>query len=108
MIAQLESINDLNFEQEVLGSCQPYVLEFSAAWCSPCRALEPILQELASELRGSVRVGKLDIDDSPEVAARYGVRGAPTIIVFRAGREHARKLGLTRKQSLRALCEQPG
>jgi thioredoxin 1 len=105
MTKQLETINDLNFEDEVLRSEQPYVLEFGAAWCSPCRALEPILAELASDLRGQVRVGKLDIDNSPATAARFGVRGAPTIIVFRDGKECGRKLGLTPKRALLELAQ---
>jgi thioredoxin 1 len=105
MTKQLESINDLNFEHEVLRSEQPYLLEFGAAWCSPCRALEPILAELASELRGQLRVGKLDIDDSPATAARFGVRGAPTVILFRDGKESARKLGLTQKRLLLELTQ---
>lgn len=101
---ELESIDDLNFEQEVLRSEQPYMLEFSATWCSPCRALQPILESVAGELRGQLRVGKVDMDESPAVAARYGVRGAPTVIVFRDGKEHARKLGLTQKRVLLELA----
>jgi thioredoxin 1 len=101
---KLESIDDLNFEREVLGSELPYMLEFSATWCSPCRALQPILETVASELRGQLRVGKVDMDEAPAVAARYGVRGAPTVIVFRNGKEHGRKLGLTQKRVLLELA----
>lgn len=106
MSAKLETIDDTNFEQEVLRSELPYLLEFSAAWCSPCRALEPILEAVAGELRGQLRVGKVDIDAAPHVAARYGVRGAPTVIVFRDGKESARKLGLTPKRVLLELAGQ--
>ena len=103
-IDKLETIDELNFEREVLGSELPYMLEFSATWCSPCRALQPILEALAGELRGQLRVGKVDMDEAPGVAARYGVRGAPTVIVFREGKEQARKLGLTQKRVLLELA----
>lgn len=99
----IETVNDLNFESEVLSSELPYLLDFSAVWCAPCKALNPILAQLASEFRGSLRVGKIDIDDSPAVAARYGVRGAPTLLMFRGGREVGRRLGFTNKQNLVAL-----
>jgi thioredoxin 1 len=99
----IESITDLSFESEVLGSSQPYLLAFSAAWCAPCRALAPILEEIAREQRGGLRVGKIDIDDSPAVAARLGVRGAPTVVLFRGRSEQGRLLGLTSKRKLLAL-----
>lgn len=104
MPEQLETINDINFEEEVLGSQLPFLLEFSATWCSPCRALEPILRELASDLRGQVRIGKIDLEDAPTVAARLGVRGAPTIVVFHQGIEAGRQLGLTHKRALLELA----
>lgn len=99
----LEPIDDLNFEREVLGSELPYLLDFGAVWCAPCNALEPILAEIAREHHGQLRVGKVDIDASPAVAARYGVRGAPTVLLFRGGQEQARRMGLTSKQNLLAL-----
>lgn len=108
MTTKLEAIHDANFEQQVLGSELPYLVEFSAAWCPPCRALEPILEAVAAELQGKLRVGKLDIDTAPEMAARYGVRGAPTVIMFRGGKETGRKLGLTHKRVLLELAARAG
>jgi thioredoxin 1 len=103
MTSRIEDIDDLNFEREVLQSEAPYLLDFSAAWCAPCRALESILEAIASEQDGRLRVGKVDIDQSPAVAARFGVRGAPTLVLFRDGKEAARRLGLTSKPALLAL-----
>jgi len=100
----VEEINDINFESEVLGSEQPFLLDFSATWCAPCRALEPIVAALADEYRGRLRVGKLDIDNSPLVAARLRVRGAPTLIVFRDGKEAARRIGFATRGALAELC----
>src|SRR5262245_59036462 len=100
MATSLEEINDLNFETEVLGSEQPFLLDFSAVWCAPCKALQPLVEKLAEDFRGQLRVGKIDIDDSPAVAARLGVRGAPTLIFFRNGQELARKLGFTNRSGL--------
>lgn len=103
MASEIEEINDLNFEQEVLGSELPFLLDFSATWCTPCKALEPLVEELAREHRGQLRVGKLDIDSSPVVAAKLGVRGAPTLVLFRSGKEAGRKLGLTNRRGLLEL-----
>jgi thioredoxin 1 len=104
MTQKLETIDDASFDHQVLSSELPYLVEFSATWCPPCRALEPILEAVADELRGRLRVGKVDIDSSPEVAARYGVRGAPTVIMFRDGKETGRKLGLTQKRVILELA----
>jgi thioredoxin 1 len=103
MASTLETIDDLNFETEVLGSNLPFLLDFSATWCAPCRALQPILETLALEHRGQLRIGKIDLDESPGVAARLGVRGAPTLILFTGGREQARKLGFTSRQAMVSL-----
>jgi thioredoxin 1 len=103
MASHVEKITDENFEREVLASEQPYLLDFSATWCSPCKALDPMIEELAAELKGQLRVGKVDIDDAPEIAARFGVRGAPTLLLFRDGQEAARRIGLPNRKALRAL-----
>lgn len=100
MTSVLEHIDDLNFETEVLGSKQPFLLDFSATWCGPCKALQPLLEGLQREHQGRLRIGKLDIDDSPAVTARLGVRGAPTLVLFRDGQELARKLGFAGKEAL--------
>jgi thioredoxin 1 len=104
MAGNVEEINDLNFEAEVLESKEPFLLDFSAVWCAPCKALTPIIESLADQYRGQLRVGKLDIDSSPEVASRFGVRGAPTLLVFRDGKEQARRIGLSSRDALVKLA----
>jgi thioredoxin 1 len=97
-------IDDTNFEREVLGSREPFLLDFTAAWCSPCKALEPVVEKLASSTQGVLRVGKIDIDDAPEISRKYGIRGAPTILVFKNGKEAARHVGVTTEKRLRELA----
>ncbi len=75
--------NDLNFEQEVLKSSVPVLVDFTATWCGPCKQLSPIVDQLADDLDGTVKVGKLDVDDSPITAGKLGVRGVPTVMVFK-------------------------
>lgn len=96
-------INELNFETEVLGAKEPFLLDFSAIWCGPCKALNPILEKLADESVGTLKVGKIDMDDSPGIAAKLSVRAAPTLIVFKAGKETRRHVGLTTHQKIVAL-----
>ena len=98
--ANVLEINDLNFEAEVLKSNVPFLLDFSAVWCGPCKVLAPIVEKLADEYQGKVKVGKLDIDDSPSVASKFGIRGVPTVLVFKAGKESGRHVGVTNKDTL--------
>jgi thioredoxin 1 len=93
-------INDLNFESEVLKSTLPFLLDFSAVWCGPCRVLAPIVDKIADELNGKVRVGKLDIDDSPATATKFGIRGVPTVVIFKGGQESGRHVGVANKETL--------
>jgi thioredoxin 1 len=93
-------INDLNFDSEVLKSQVPFLLDFSAVWCGPCRVLAPVVEKLADEYQGKARVGKLDIDDSPAVASKFGIRGVPTVLVFKDGKESGRHVGVTSKEVL--------
>jgi thioredoxin 1 len=101
--ANVLEINDLNFDSEVLKSSVPFLLDFSAVWCGPCKVLAPIVEKLADEYQGKVKVGKLDIDDSPAVATKFGIRGVPTVLVFKDGKESGRHVGVTNKETLLKL-----
>ncbi len=104
--AKVRVFNDENFDQEVLKSDIPVIVDFTATWCGPCKALTPIIEQLASELDGKARVGKLDVDEAPATAGKYGVRGVPTVMVFKQGQRAAQHVGLTTKQKLVELIGQ--
>ncbi len=101
--AKVQHFNDVNFEQEVLKSDKPVLVDFTATWCGPCKALAPIVDQLAEELDGVVKVGKLDIDESPVTAGKFGIRGVPTVMVFKKGQRAAQHVGLTTKAKLKDL-----
>ena len=79
------TISDDNFESEVLKSEKPVLIDFWATWCGPCRTIAPIVEEIASEYNGKVKVGKLDVDNNQQTAIKYGVRSIPTLLVFKNG-----------------------
>lgn len=79
-------LTDANFQQEVLGSDIPVLVDFWATWCGPCRLIAPIIDELAEEYAGIVSFGKLDMDNNQKIAIEYGVRSAPTLLIFKGGR----------------------
>jgi len=86
-------VTDTNFDQEVLKSDQPVMVDFWAAWCGPCKALAPIVDEVASAYSGKVKVGKMDVDASPVTPQRYGVRGIPTLLIFKGGQVQEQIVG---------------
>jgi thioredoxin 1 len=87
-----------NFEQEVLESSIPVVVDFWAEWCGPCRMIGPALEELSSEYEGRVKIAKLNVDESPEIAARYGVRSIPMLAMFKGGEAVDIKVGASPKK----------
>jgi len=96
-------LNDKNFEQEVLQSKIPFLVDFWASWCGPCQMVEPIIEELDKEYEGKIKTGKLNVDESPQTAAKYGVMSIPTVILFKEGKEVARKVGFENKESFTKL-----
>jgi thioredoxin 1 len=98
-------VDDTSFEAEVLKADRPVLVDFGATWCSPCKALAPIVDTLADETAGKYKVVTVDIDDAPAVAQRYGIRGVPTLAVFRGGEKTASHVGVTSKANLLALLE---
>jgi thioredoxin 1 len=94
----IAKINDANFEREVLESEKPVLVDFMADWCPPCRLLAPTLQAVAEEVAGSARIVKVDVDENSESTQRYGVKGMPTLILFKNGREEERIVGAVSKE----------
>lgn len=83
---ELVTITDDNFEQEVIKSDTPVLIDFWAVWCGPCRAISPIVEELAKEYDGKVKFGKLDVDNNQQTSIKYGVRSIPTLLLFKEGK----------------------
>ena len=94
------AVNDLNFDTEVVNSDQPVLVDFTATWCGPCRQIAPLVDQLADEYHGRAKVAKLDIDESPETARRFQIRGVPTILVFKGGQVVDQQVGLAPKTVL--------
>jgi len=99
------NVTDATFEQEVLSSEIPVLLDYWAEWCGPCKMIAPILNDIADEYYGKIKVAKLNIDENPGTPAKFGVRGIPTLMIFKSGSIEATKVGAMSKSQLSAFID---
>ncbi len=105
MAENVIEISNNNFETEVLKSNVPVLIDFWAEWCGPCRMVGPVVEELADEYAGKVKVGKLNVDNARETAAKYGIRSIPTLMIFKGGQVADTIIGAQPKDSLKAFLD---
>lgn len=101
----VKDVMDNNFEQEVLASDKPVLIDFWAEWCAPCRMLTPTVEAIAEKYKDNAKVYKLNVDDNPQTAQRYGIKGIPTLIVFKDGKEQERIVGATSANTISKMLE---
>src|SRR5947199_6844993 len=105
MSEHVTEVSDSSFEQDVLNADQPVLVDFWAEWCAPCRMLAPTVDAVAEKYAGTARVVKLNVDDNPTVSQKYGIKGIPTLILFKGGKEEERIVGATSKEAISRLFE---
>ena len=98
-------VSDADFEAQVLKATEPVVVDFWAEWCGPCKMIAPVLEDMAKEYSGRLTVAKLDIDANPGITSQFGIRGIPTLILFKGGKPHAQKVGALSKSQLAAFVD---
>ena len=105
MSEHLTHVTDASFEDEVLKASEPVLVDFWAEWCGPCKMIAPVLDELAEEYAGKLKVCKLDVDANPDTAPKYNIKGIPTLIIFKNGNVEAKKVGAVSKSQLAAFID---
>src|SRR5438874_12522313 len=98
-------VSDSSFEKDVLQSDKPVLVDFWAAWCAPCRMLEPTVDAVAEKYAANTRVVKVSVDDNPSISQRYGIKGIPTLILFNSGKEEERVVGATSREAISRMID---
>lgn len=106
MSDSIKHVSDASFEADVIKSGTPVLVDYWAAWCGPCKMIAPLLDEAAEQFKGRVTIAKLNVDDNPETAAKFGVRGIPTLMLFKDGKAIATKVGAMSKSQLNTFLEE--
>jgi len=101
----IQHVTDVSFEPEVLKSDLPVLVDYWAEWCGPCKAIAPVLEEVAKDYSGKLKVATLTVDDNQEIPKRYGIRGIPTLMLFKNGNIEATKIGALSKSQLTAFLD---
>ena len=104
-MSEISHISDETFENEVLKSDLPVLVDYWAEWCGPCKVIAPVLEQIAAEYKGRMKVCKLDIDDNSDTPPKYGIRGIPTLMLFKDGAVEATKVGALSKSQLTAFLD---
>lgn len=106
MSESIKHVSDASFDVDVLKSDVPVLVDYWAAWCGPCKMIAPLLDEAAKQYEGRVIIAKVNVDDNPEIAAKFGIRGIPTLMLFKDGKAAATKVGALSKSQLSAFLDE--
>ncbi len=102
----IRNVSDATFEAEVLNASEPVLVDYWAAWCGPCKMIAPLLDEASKVYEGRVKIAKLNVDENPDTAAKYGVRGIPTLMLFKNGQAVSTKVGALSKSQLTSFLDE--